>query len=111
MELDHHRRHFMRRTTQLAVGGALGSLLIGVHAGETDKGVYETSTDTEGKCATCEFWGGIRKVSKDGKILIAQSVGWCNNPESHNYHNLTTPDTGPMPLWRKWGILIQEKTA
>lgn len=111
MEFDNRRRHFIRRTAQIAVGGAVGSLLLGAQAAGTDKGVYETGTDTEGKCATCEFWGGVRKVTKDGKTVITYSVGWCNNPESPNYHNVTTPDAGPMPLWRKWGILIQEKTA
>jgi anaerobic selenocysteine-containing dehydrogenase len=111
MEFNNHRRQFIRHTTQLAVGGALGGFLVEVNAEETDKGVYETSVDTEDQCATCGFWGGIRKVSKDGKTVITQSVGWCNNPESPNYHNLTAPDTGPMKLWRKWGILVQEKTA
>jgi hypothetical protein len=111
MKFDQHRRHFIRRTTQLAVGGTLAGLWVGVHAEEADKGLYEMSAETEGKCATCEFWGGMRKVSKDGKTLIAQSVGWCNNPESHNYQSLTVPSNGPMPLWRKWGILTQEKTA
>jgi len=60
---------------------------------------------TEGQCATCKYWGGIRKLSKDGKTVCAQSLGYCNNPESHNYHKTTTPETGPMKKWRKWGAI------
>lgn len=111
MELDTKRRHFMHRTSQWLVGGMLGSAFINVFAESADKGVYEAETTSEGRCITCEFWGGVRKVSKDGKMVIAQSVGWCNNPESKNYHNLTTPDAGPMPAWKKWVALNPEKTS
>jgi len=50
----------------------------------------------------------VRKLSKDGKTVTFESqtaTGWCNNPKSRNYHQRTVPETGPMPMWRKWSVL------
>jgi len=50
-------------------------------------------------CETCRFWGG-------GKV-IAQSMGWCNNPDSRNYRKLTMPDyrMEKVGTWTKWAAL------
>jgi hypothetical protein len=97
-----NRRDLLSKTGALFSLAAIGSIAsysanAGLH--------FEMSSDTEGKCATCKYWGGIRKLSKDRKTVSAQSLGYCNNPESHNYHKTTTPETGPMKAWSKWGAI------
>ncbi|NNC67718.1 MAG: hypothetical protein HKN83_06780 [Gammaproteobacteria bacterium] len=97
-----NRRKFLGKTSALFTLAAIG----GIASSSTNAGLhFEMSSDTEGKCATCKYWGGIRKLSKDGKTVCAQSLGYCNNPESHNYHKTTTPETGPMKKWKKWGAI------
>jgi hypothetical protein len=66
---------------------------------------YAMNSTTEGKCATCAFWGGIRRLSDDRQTVLTQSLGWCNNPDSKRYGQLTTPETGPMKSWRKWQLI------
>jgi len=63
-----------------------------------------TAEDT---CATCRFWGGMRKLSDDGKQVLAQSMGWCNNPDSPNHRRLTMADhrMGKVGTWKKWTAL------
>ena len=100
---ENARRTFMHRTAQVAVGGVLGSLLS--NAGATDLAGFKIDSATEYKCATCNFWGGIRKLSEDSKTITTQSLGWCNNPKSHSYQKMTPPDYGPMKAWKKWGAL------
>ena len=96
------RRNFLGTTSKILTIAAIG----GVAASSANAGFhFEMLSTTEGKCATCKYWGGIRKLSKDGKTVCAQSLGYCNNPESHNYHKTTTPETGPMKKWRKWGAI------
>lgn len=56
-------------------------------------------------CATCEFWGGPRRVSADGTSITVTGLGWCNNPKSPNHQKLTSPDHGPMDAWKKWSVL------
>jgi hypothetical protein len=58
-------------------------------------------------CGTCEFWGGMRKVSEDKNTIKAQSMGWCNNPDSPNYQNLTSVDhvMKKSGIWKKWSVL------
>jgi hypothetical protein len=98
-----NRRRFLRNAGKLLTFTTLGS---GVVATTANAGLkYEMSSTTEGKCATCRYWGGVRKLSKDSKTVISQSLGYCNNPESHNYHKTTTPETGPMKKWIKWEVI------
>jgi anaerobic selenocysteine-containing dehydrogenase len=102
------RRTFLVRTGQALVGGALGSVAFTARAGDATKALdafYEMSADTQSKCATCEYWGGIRKISMDGQAVLTQSLGWCNNPDSAHYNTLTTPETGPMKSWKRWQVL------
>jgi len=58
-------------------------------------------------CATCRFWGGMRKLSDDGKQVIAQSKGWCNNPASPNHRKLTMADhrMQKASVWKIWTAL------
>ena len=94
-----NRRQFLGKTGKLLSIAALGG---GFAASTANAGLkYEMPSTTEGKCATCRYWGGIRKLSKDGKSIISQSLGYCNNPESHNYHKTTTPETGPHEKMEK----------
>jgi len=39
--------------------------------------------------------------------VIAQSMGWCNNPDSRNYRKLTMPDyrMEKVGTWTKWAAL------
>lgn len=101
MKQKSSRRSFIRRTGQLVVGGVLG---VAVSRANATAG-FDMSSSTQGKCATCKFWGGIRRVSQDGQTVTAESLGWCNNPESKMYQKTTTPETGPMKSWRKWDAL------
>ena len=98
-----NRREFFSKSGKLIAYSSLatGFLASSAHAGLK----YEMSSATEGKCATCRYWGGVRKLSKDGETVISQSLGYCNNPESHNYHKTTTPETGPMKKWKKWEVI------
>lgn len=102
------RRHFILRSGSIAVGTLVGGILLSPHranAHELAGEFYQLSTDTEGKCGTCEYWGGLRKVAEDKKSVLIQSLGWCNNSKSPHYQQLTTPETGPMASWKKWGVL------
>lgn len=102
------RRQFICRSGQLIAGGLLGSTLLNVQAAGThapSDDFYAIDASTEGRCATCEFWGGVRKLTEDRKQVLVQSLGWCNSPDSHHYQQLTTPETGPMESWKKWGAI------
>jgi len=67
------------------------------------------AVDATGKdvCATCQFWGGMRKITEDGKQVIAQSMGWCNNPDSPNHQKLTAADHQQKKpgVWKQWAAL------
>lgn len=102
MDLKQDRRQFLFKTAGVATIASSGFVIsTQAHAGLK----FSADSSEEGRCATCEYWGGIRKVSEDGKTIDISSLGWCNNPDSHNYHNTTTPETGPMKSWKKWSIL------
>ncbi|MFZ0256309.1 MAG: hypothetical protein WAN46_11810 [Gammaproteobacteria bacterium] len=108
MQETTERRRFIYRTGQLIAGGLLGSTLLNAQAAgasASSDDFYEMDASTEGKCATCEFWGGVRRLTEDRRQVWVQSLGWCNNPTSHRYQQLTTPETGPMESWKKWGAL------
>lgn len=61
--------------------------------------------EREGICATCQFWGGLRRVAVDGKSVFAESLGWCNNRASPSFQAMRSPESGPMKAWRKWDAL------
>jgi len=90
----------------LGVGaGATRALAAAEHASGDSATAFAIAADTKDRCGTCQFWGGRRRVSDDGKSVLAESLGTCNNPPSHNFRKVTTPETGPMPLWKKWEAL------
>ncbi len=103
-QTDANRRIFMHRTGQLMIGGLLGSVVAHTASADHEAG-FAMPSSTEGRCITCRYWGGIRKISKDGKVIITQSLGWCNNPKSMSYQKMTPPDFGPMKAWQKWDAL------
>jgi hypothetical protein len=99
-----HRRSFIGALAALGAAGTIGLRAVTGVAGDESS----LSSTTAGKCGTCEFWGGVRKISADGSTVTFESAvatGWCNNPKSPNYHKRTVPEMGPMPMWRKWGAL------
>lgn len=85
--------------------GATRAVAASEHPGGGSSEAFTIASDTKERCGTCEFWGGRRRVSADGETVLAESLGVCNNPASHNYQKVTTPETGPMPQWKKWGAL------
>ena len=110
---NNDRRQFLAKSGKLIIGGvALTSFSAyasqhGEHAhGGAGDGIA-VDASTQDICGTCQYWGGMRKVSSDKARVIAQSMGWCNNPDSANYQKLTTADhqmkkTG---IWEKWAVL------
>jgi anaerobic selenocysteine-containing dehydrogenase len=110
---DRMRRNFLSTSAKLLVGTAALSTT-GVYASSHDQKEHPASADgvtvnADAKyiCATCQFWGGMRKVSKDKKTISVQTMGWCNNENSMNYQKLTSAvrtmkKTG---IWKKWAAL------
>lgn len=94
------RRNILKRSGLVAAAVGV-SALTGTTAAKaaTDVGASE-----KGKCATCRFWGGMRKVSTDGQTVSADGKGWCNNPASPAYQKQTNPTQG-APVWTKWEAL------
>ena len=83
-----------------------GSLLAEQHPHHGGAGLV-ISAAAQKTCATCQYWGGMRKLSTDKGQVTAQSMGWCNNPASPNYQKLTEADhemTKPG-VWKKWDLL------
>lgn len=94
------------------VGSALGSpARADQHTGHAGTGGhggpdgYVLGADLAQHCATCEYWGGQRRLAADGKTLTVMGLGWCNNPGSPNHQMLTSPEHGPMDVWRRWAAL------
>ncbi|MEB2343955.1 MAG: hypothetical protein OZ948_04385 [Deltaproteobacteria bacterium] len=85
--------------------GATSALAASPHPGGGSSEGFAVDADTKERCATCQFWGGRRRVTVDGKTVLAESLGVCNNPASHNHQKVTTPETGPMPRSKKWEAL------
>jgi hypothetical protein len=110
------RRKFLLRAGRLAAAGALAGTVAPAlasehgehheHAGPpAARPGFATPASVTARCATCSYWGGVRRISEDGKTVMSESLGWCNNPKSHHYGQLTTPETGPMDSWKKWEAL------
>ncbi len=108
---DKHRRNLLKSGgTALAVGMLAGVTVGARAAGHSaappmSEAAVLISADTEGICATCRYWGGMRRVSKDKNYVHCVSLGWCNNTASPRYQTMTTPEMGPMKTWRKWEAL------
>jgi len=103
------RRGFLTASGQLVVGtvalAAVGAQASDEHEhehGASGKGLM-LDAEAENLCGTCQFWGGMRLISEDGKV-IAQSIGWCNNPNSPNHRKLTMADHAMRKagIWKRW---------
>ena len=112
-EVMTERRTFLRQTGALAAGTMLAAPFVhradgAEHHEAMGRGGadgYLVEATVTNRCATCEFWGGPRRLAPDRKSITVTGLGWCNNPASPNYQKLTSPDHGPMEVWRKWQIL------
>ena len=108
---EESRRGFLTTSAKLLAGAAaLGSLAAYAaeeqHPVSSEDGLVLDAA-AQNRCGTCEFWGGMRKVSDDKKQVIAQSMGWCNNPDSPNHQTLTAADHNMKKpgVWKKWAVL------
>jgi len=105
---DPDRRGFLK------VGGAVlaTGMVAGLRAAHAEEHMSQKGADAlavksqkQGVCATCQYWGGIRRAAEDKSTVYCESLGWCNNPKSRNYQSKTTPITGPMESWKKWDAI------
>lgn len=105
------RRRFLANSGKLIIGtvalGALSARAAEEHQHGGAGNGLSVAANAENRCGTCEFWGGMRQVSEDKSAVVAQSMGWCNNPDSPNHRKLTPADhemqkTG---IWKRWAVL------
>ena len=100
---EQQRRHFLHRLLAVSALAAAPQVQAGgPHGG---MGSFVVAATTEGQCATCTYWGGIRRLSREGTEVHVKSLGYCNNPQSPNYRKMTSPNTGPMPHGVRWPAL------
>jgi len=111
MDRNEERRAFLIKSgaaiagTMLAIRGIPAALAAEHEMAMTGAGGadgYVIQSNLAQRCATCEFWGGPRRLARDGKSITVTGLGWCNNPKSENYQKITSPDHGPMAVWTKW---------
>ena len=108
------RRKFLAASGKLLAGTAVLGVIGGRASAEEHEHMHggagnglAVAASSENTCATCQYWGGMRKISEDRKEVVAQSMGWCNNPDSPNHQKLTSADhqmkkTG---IWKRWAAL------
>jgi anaerobic selenocysteine-containing dehydrogenase len=105
------RRSFLSASGKLFAGaaalGPLAAYAAQEHEAHGSGHGLIVDAASQNRCATCQFWGGMRKVSEDKTQVIAQSMGWCNNPDSPNHHKLTAADhhMKKAGVWKKWTVL------
>ena len=116
-DLSVERRAFLLKTGAVAVGSMLaaGGVRQAVAAEPEGKAMemmgqggpdgYVMHSNVVQRCGTCEFWGGPRRLAQDGKSITITGLGWCNNPQSANYQKMTSPEHGPMAVWKKWQLI------
>jgi hypothetical protein len=112
-EIESGRRSFMLKTCAVMAGALVGPTVIGtavaeehheMMAGHGGSDGHIMDASIKGHCATCESWGGPRRVSKDGKTLTITGLGWCNSPKCPGYQGMTSPDH-QCHAWQKWIVL------
>ena len=110
---DESRRKFLSNSAKFLAGSAAFVSVNALASSHEEpmhgspgegKAIDAAATDT---CATCQYWGGMRKVSEDKAQVEAQSMGWCNNPDSPNHQKLTSADhqMKKAGIWTKWPAL------
>jgi len=110
------RRAFLMKSGAVAAGSVLAAGIVGKataaeHEHEHEQmGMmghdgYVLDSSVTQRCGTCEFWGAPRRLAADGKTVTITGLGWCNNPKSPNYQKMTSPEHGPMAVWKKWSLL------
>ena len=115
-DVNVERRAFLLKTCTVAAGSVLaagygravaaeqeGKAMDMMGQGGADGYVMPSSVAQ--RCATCEFWGGPRRLAQDGKTITVTGLGWCNNPQSPDYQKMTSPEHGPMTVWKKWQLI------
>jgi len=115
MDLKVERRALLLKTCAVAAGSVLAASIVrpavaaeGKEAemmGQGGTDGYVMNSSVAQRCATCEFWGGPRRLAQDGKTITITGLGWCNNPQSANYQKMTSPEHGPMAVWKKWQLI------
>lgn len=109
--MDQNRRTFAMQVAGLAAAAAagIGTVEAAEHQHEIQMSAdgWKIDASTKFRCATCRFWGGMRKISDDKKQVVAVSLGWCNNPASPMYRSMTPADheMTKAGVWVKWGAL------
>lgn len=103
-----------RRKVLGTVGGLVAAAVVSqaTSAGATEHAHDPSSVGdmldakSENTCGTCQFWGGMRRVSEDKTMVHSQSLGWCNNPASPNFGKLTSANHEMKPgVWKRWPAL------
>lgn len=118
--MQSNRRGFLKTGGAFVATGVIGGFAATARAAEhgkmpagaeksaemnvKDRDVFVVKATEEGVCATCAYWGGIRKLSGDRQNIECESTGWCNNRKSRFFGMRTTPRTGPMTSWKKWEL-------
>ena len=118
-EMKTDRRAFMLKTGPLMATALIGPTVIvtavgavaeehqhGMMMGHIERDGYTMPASVKG-CGTCEFWGGPRRVSKDGKNVTFTGLGWCNNAKCPGYQGMSSPDHQCQQgaCWRGWSVL------
>ncbi|SDR38346.1 hypothetical protein [Pseudovibrio sp. Tun.PSC04-5.I4] len=62
---------------------------------------------TNKHCATCDHWGGLRKVDFTTEKVAANKVGWCNIKGSFPPSGTLKTPVQLCPSWNKWHSLNQ----
>ena len=111
--MDQNRRTFAMQMAGIAAAAAgIGTVEAAEHHHVAEISApaadgWKLATDTKSRCGTCQFWGGMRKVTDDKKQVVAVSLGWCNNPKSPNYQKMTPAvhEMNDPGVWTKWSAL------
>ncbi len=118
-EIEIGRRPFMLKTCAIMAGAIAGPAVVGATVkAAADEHHHETMMGHSGadgyvmpasaaKCGTCDFWGGPRRVSKDGKTVTFTGLGWCNNAKCPGFREMMGPDhmCQEGTCSRKWAAL------
>ena len=113
-EMKTDRRAFMLRTSAVMAAAIVPTVIgtadataeehqHGMMTGHIGNDGYTMPASVKG-CGTCEFWGGPRRVSKDGKNITFTGLGWCNNAKCSGFQGMSSPDH-QCGTWQNWSIL------